>query len=81
MKLKLYSILIGCLIISTASLNAQDNVIKINVLSPLIKTINVQYERVINTSGSLQIGFFTPGMIQLEIIGLTPMRLSLMDLV
>lgn len=34
---------------------------KINILSPIVKTINVSYERAINENGSFQLGFFYTG--------------------
>ncbi|NOS91921.1 MAG: DUF3575 domain-containing protein [Cyclobacteriaceae bacterium] len=39
----------------------KENVIKINILSPIVKTFNVQYERKLNESSSVQLGFFYTG--------------------
>jgi hypothetical protein len=42
------------------SANAQENVVKINIFSPIVKTFNMSYERKISATGSFQIGgFFT----------------------
>ncbi len=35
--------------------------VKINILSPIVKTINLQYEKVVNESSSVQLGFFYTG--------------------
>ncbi len=40
---------------------AQDNVIKLNIFSPIVRTFNMSYERKINASGSFQLGFFYTG--------------------
>jgi len=49
-------------IFSSYSLFAQrKNVIKINVLSPLVATFNIQYERALTSKGSLQIGLAVLG--------------------
>lgn len=40
---------------------AQENVIKVNVLSPLVKTASVFYERAISDHKSVQLGFFYTG--------------------
>lgn len=37
------------------------NVFKINILSPIVKTFNVQYERALSTTGSFQLGFYYTG--------------------
>ncbi len=37
------------------------NVIKINILSPIVKTFNIQYERALNANSSVQLGFFYSG--------------------
>ena len=60
MKSKLYSILL-VLMLASATTFAQQNVIKINILAPIVKTFNVQYERALNDNSSLQLGFFYTG--------------------
>lgn len=40
--------------------NAQSTV-KINILSPIVKTLNLQYEKTISTNSSIQLGFFYTG--------------------
>lgn len=41
--------------------NGQGNVIKINILSPVVKTFNIQYEKKLNATSSFQLGFFYTG--------------------
>ena len=60
MKRKLWIALIAFMVTFGTTLKAQ-NVIKINILSPIVKTFNVQYERALTTSSSLQLGFFYSG--------------------
>ncbi len=43
-----------------SSLQAQ--VAKLNILSPVFRTINVSYEQVLSENGSLQLGFFYTGI-------------------
>jgi hypothetical protein len=40
---------------------AQKNVIKANLLSPIVRTANFSYERAMNDNSSLQLGFFYTG--------------------
>lgn len=58
-----------------SQVNAQSTV-KINILSPIIKTINLQYEKVLNESSSFQLGFFytgaSTGGTELKGFGITP---------
>ncbi|UYN88341.1 MAG: DUF3575 domain-containing protein [Cyclobacteriaceae bacterium] len=60
MKKTLLIVLVACFIGVSGGLQAQ-NVVKINILSPIVKTINVSYERAINENGSFQLGFFYTG--------------------
>ncbi|MCB0494396.1 MAG: hypothetical protein KDC93_18485, partial [Cyclobacteriaceae bacterium] len=39
-----------------SNVKAQSTV-KINILSPIVKTLNLQYEKVLNESSSFQLGF------------------------
>jgi hypothetical protein len=50
---------VGLIAVSTG-LNAQ-SVIKINILSPIVKTLNLSYEHALNESSSFQLGFFYTG--------------------
>lgn len=59
MKRKLQISIALCLLTFGAA-QAQ-NVIKINILSPIVKTFNIQYERAINANSSVQLGFFYTG--------------------
>ena len=45
--------------IITAS--GQGNVIKINILSPVVNTFNIQYEKKLKSDASFQLGFFYTG--------------------
>jgi hypothetical protein len=60
MKTKNFLTLCLVLFLSAASLKAQ-NVLKINILSPIVRTLNIQYERVLNESSAFQLGFFYTG--------------------
>jgi hypothetical protein len=40
---------------------AQDNVVKINIFSPIVKTFNLSYERKISATSSFQLGGFYTG--------------------
>ena len=40
---------------------AQSNVFKINIISPVVRTASVFYERALNDQSSLQLGFFYSG--------------------
>ncbi|MBL7841181.1 MAG: DUF3575 domain-containing protein [Cyclobacteriaceae bacterium] len=60
MKLKMYAVLI-CIAVTVSAGYAQQNVIKINILAPIVKTFNIQYERALTDQSSLQLGFFYTG--------------------
>ncbi|MBL7871831.1 MAG: DUF3575 domain-containing protein [Cyclobacteriaceae bacterium] len=55
---------------------AQENVFKINIFSPVVKTLNVSYERKLSATGSFQLGFFYTGYstdgTKFSGIGITP---------
>lgn len=59
-----------------SSVKAQENVIKINIFSPIVKTFNASFERKINATSSFQIGgFFTsysPDNTSFSGFGVTP---------
>ena len=55
--LSLY-ILICFLFLSQLSIKAQDNIIKANILSPIVKTGSFFYERSISKKSALQLGLF-----------------------
>ena len=50
-----------CLTWCSFETNAQSNVFKINILSPVVRTASVFYERALNDQSSLQLGFFYSG--------------------
>ena len=56
--------------------NGQGNVIKINILSPVVKTFNIQYEKKLSAASSFQLGFFytgySTGSTSFSGFGLTP---------
>lgn len=66
---------IAALVITYAA-NAQSNAIKVNLLSPVVRTINLSYERAISENGSIQLGFFYTGAkvsdVKIDGFGLTP---------
>lgn len=60
MKKTLLLVIVG-LIWCSYSIKAQSNVLKINILSPVVKTASVFYERALNDQSSFQLGFFYTG--------------------
>ncbi len=52
-------VLLLCSLAATTGLQAQ--VLKINILSPIVRTLNVQYEQVLSGTSSFQVGFFYTG--------------------
>lgn len=40
---------------------AQENTVKVNIFSPIFRTLNLQYERVLSENSSFQLGFFYTG--------------------
>lgn len=65
-----------CALVASATFAQKENAIKINIFSPVVKTLNVQYERKINATSSVQLGFFYTGYSISETsfsgIGITP---------
>lgn len=63
-------------LLANTPLFAQENVIKLNIFSPILKTLNMSYERVLNPNSSLQLGFYYTGAksgdVQLSGFGITP---------
>jgi hypothetical protein len=68
------SITLLSLLVSAVVVHAQ--VVKINILSPVFRTLNVQYEQAISKNSSLQLGFFYTGYkdgdLKFSGIGITP---------
>lgn len=60
MKKVTFIALVVCLMAAANTVQAQ-NVVKINILSPIVKTFNISYERAINENSSFQLGFFYSG--------------------
>ncbi len=58
------------------SAKAQENVLKINIFSPIVKTFNMSYERKVSATGSFQLGAFytgfTSGDTEFKGFGITP---------
>lgn len=58
------------------SAKAQENVFKINIFSPIVKTFNVSYERKLSATSSFQLGAFytgySAGETKFSGFGLTP---------
>ncbi len=61
MKTKFSLITLAVLLVFAVTGKAQENVFKINIFSPIVKTFNVSYERKLSASSSLQLGFFYTG--------------------
>ncbi len=60
-RLTTISITICMLIGLVTQSNAQQNVIKMNLLSPILRTANFSYERVLGEGSSVQLGFLYSG--------------------
>jgi hypothetical protein len=74
---KIQSIVIVAFVVMAGSAIAQPtNAIKINILSPVARTINLSYEKAIKENGSLQLGFYYTGAksgdVKLSGFGITP---------
>lgn len=73
-KLQLLST-IAFVVMASAAI-AQSNAVKINLLSPVARTINLAYERAISENGSIQLGFFYTGAkiadTKIDGFGITP---------
>jgi hypothetical protein len=61
MMKKISAIAFFVCLMATANLVHAQNVVKINILSPIVKTLNMSYERAINENSSFQLGFFYTG--------------------
>ncbi|MCW5912615.1 MAG: DUF3575 domain-containing protein [Cyclobacteriaceae bacterium] len=76
MKKNLLVVLVVLMGGAFTSANAQENVIKINIFSPIVKTFNASFERKVSATNSFQIGaFFTsynPESTKFSGFGLTP---------
>lgn len=72
-KLSFIALLVLC---TTLMANAQSNAIKINILSPLVKTFNIAAEHALNETSSAQLGFFYTGFSASDLkyrgFGITP---------
>jgi hypothetical protein len=72
-KILLVTVLVFAVIIANAQ---KKNVFKLNFVSPVLKTYNFQYERVLGEKKSFQLGFFytgaTAGEVGLSGFGITP---------
>jgi hypothetical protein len=53
--------LISTIVLVPSAWAQKGNVIKINIFSPIAKTFNIQYERKVSASSSLQLGFYYSG--------------------
>ena len=54
-------LLLVCALVANATFAQKENLIKINIFSPVVKTLNLQYERKLNATSSFQLGFFYTG--------------------
>jgi len=76
MKTRSTIIMMAILFVFAGAAKAQDNVFKINIFSPIVKTFNASYERKLSASSSLQLGVFytsyTPESTSFKGLGITP---------
>ena len=61
MKRLSIAFLLACTLFYAYPVKAQQNVVKMNFLSLIVKTFNVSYERVIDENNSFQLGVFYTG--------------------
>jgi len=62
MKLKTgLPVLVVLLSVLSFKSQAQENAVKLNIFSPIVKTFNIAYERKVNATSSFQLGFFYSG--------------------
>jgi hypothetical protein len=63
-------------VLAFATSSAQKGVIKLNILSPVVKTLNLQYEHAVGSSNSYQLGLFytgaSSGSTDIKGFGITP---------
>lgn len=59
-KFFLLTVILGAIMVMPDA-QAQSNAVKINIFSPIFKTINVSYERVLKETSSFQLGFYYTG--------------------
>ena len=60
-KIFLLVIVLGAVMVMPDQALAQQNAVKINIFSPIFKTINVSYERALTDASSFQLGFYYTG--------------------
>lgn len=76
MKTKLFFAVIALILMTIGVSKGQENVVKINIFSPIIKTFNFSYERKLSATSSFQLGFFytsfNPENTKFSGIGITP---------
>lgn len=75
MMRKLITVLLT-MVVGASAFAQKENVVKINIFSPIVKTLNIQYERKVKEDASFQLGFFYTGYSVSETsfsgIGITP---------
>lgn len=59
-KLNLLAVVL-CVAIAVPALAQPTNAIKINLISPVVRTLNLAYEHAINENSSIQLGFYYTG--------------------
>lgn len=76
MKKQIFVALAAILLAGALQVNAQENALKINVLSPIVRTVNLSYERKLNANSGLQLGVYYTGASASEVtfrgFGITP---------
>jgi hypothetical protein len=74
-KLFLAAIMMGSVLAANTA-SAQNSVFKINILSPIVRTLNVSFEQAINEKSSFQLGFYYTGVsvgdLEYRGFGITP---------
>ncbi len=73
---KVFTLVFALSLFANANLFGQSGVIKLNILSPIVSTLNLSYEHMLSEDRSAQLGFFYTGAsigdTKLSGIGITP---------
>lgn len=72
MKKIFFLALLGCFAVASKPAQAQDNLLKVNLLAPLLSTGSFYYERVVDDTKSAQLGLFFTKFEELSGFGVTP---------
>ncbi|WP_207433737.1 DUF3575 domain-containing protein [Sabulibacter ruber] len=72
MKKLFFIALLGCFAFLSKPVQAQNNLVKLNLLAPLVSTGSFYYERVLDDSKAVQLGVFFTKYDELSGFGVTP---------